>query len=420
MAFADSYIKKNQFTKLEFTKVPIPSGLLRYIVVIPAYSEPGIFHTLKSLKECNPPRYMVEVYILINYSESVSNEIKQQNKELFDKLKDWCAQNYLSWLTFHPFIIPNLPKKHAGVGLARKILMDSAVERFSEVDMPNGFILSLDADTIVPGNYFTDLEHEASENKETGCYIFNFEHPIKGSQYNKNVYHAALLYELHLRYYKLILKSTGYPFYHYTIGSCFAISANTYVKVGGMSKRKAGEDFYFLQKVFAVSNVSFLNKVVLIPSSRPSWRVPFGTGPAIRKMLNTNTPEYLTYHPELFEGITQLLKTAPLFYKSDSIEIKEMISVLPGPVFNFLGKNKIYERINEVKQNSASKESFIKRFLNWFDAFMVLKYLNYASEKFLPTISVTTAICIFLKTDTPVLNYTPENLLVLLRKKEME
>ena len=41
----------------------------------------------------------------------------------------------------------------------------------------------------------------------------------------------------------------GYPDSIYTIGSAFAVRAEAYMKQGGMNRRQAGEDFYFLYKL---------------------------------------------------------------------------------------------------------------------------------------------------------------------------
>ena len=50
----------------------------------------------------------------------------------------------------------SLPKKDAGVGLARKIIMDEAFKRFSTLDH-NGVIACLDGDCVVQENYIEEL-----------------------------------------------------------------------------------------------------------------------------------------------------------------------------------------------------------------------------------------------------------------------
>lgn len=389
MGFATKYLEKHQFLKLKISEAPM--GLLKYIVIIPAYCEPEIFATLNSLSECTLIKEQIEIFILVNYSESCSDEIKNQNIELYESLVKWTAKKNRQ-LTFIPFLAKNLPNKHAGAGLARKILMDAACSRFNSVNNDAGLIISLDADTLVPSNYFTELNNQANQQPETDCYILNFAHPIYDTVFSKNIYNAIVLYELHLRYYKQILKLIDYPFYHYTIGSCFVVKAKTYVKVGGMSRRKAGEDFYFLHKIFPVAKTFFLRKVKLIPSPRPSWRVPFGTGPAIRQISNEFMGTYKTYNPKSFYDLQSFLNLIPDFAKLSIDKSLIIINKLPDSIRKFIDMNNIISKIKEVKNNSASEDAFIKRFYNWFDAFVVLKYLNFARDNFFDSINILDAV----------------------------
>ena len=68
---------------------------------------------------------------------------------------------------------------------------------------------------------------------------------------------AIMKYELYLRYYRLALEYTGHPHAYHCIGSAFAVRTLDYVAQGGMNKRQAGEDFYFLQKLIATGRMFF-------------------------------------------------------------------------------------------------------------------------------------------------------------------
>lgn len=392
MGFATKYLEKQQFLKSIFSRAPKNSGLLNYIVIIPAYSEPEIFNTLNSIRKAKAVSTCVETLILVNYSESCSDIIQQQNNKLFSELLEWSKSNSNKDFKFIPFLAKDLPQKHAGAGLARKILMDSACERLNNIENPEGLIFSLDADTLVPKKYFSETESFIHANSNIDCLIFNFSHPVSGNVFSSKIYNAVCQYELHLRYYKYMLRLIDYPFYHYTIGSCFAVKAKTYVKVGGMNKRKAGEDFYFLQKVFQVVKTAFIPEIKLIPSPRPSWRVPFGTGPAVRKIASDITGRYETYHPDSFYNLKAFLQIIPEFYNLSSDECLNKINHLPNSIRLFLFEIKAINRIDEIKKNSASLKSFTKRFYHWFDAFAVLKYLNFAKENFFGSMEITEAV----------------------------
>jgi hypothetical protein len=52
-----------------------------------------------------------------------------------------------------------------------------------------------------------------------------------------------------------------------------ACRASAYVAAGGMNRRLAGEDFYFLQQVHKTSGVAALYGTTVHPSPRSSQRV---------------------------------------------------------------------------------------------------------------------------------------------------
>ena len=53
-------------------------------------------------------------------------------------------------------LIDDLDSKHAGVGWARKLGMDLAIQRFRSINF-NGIIVGLDADTVVEPNYLNAI-----------------------------------------------------------------------------------------------------------------------------------------------------------------------------------------------------------------------------------------------------------------------
>ena len=109
---------------------------------------------------------------------------------------------------------------------------------------------------------------------------------LQCSIFPPRTYHAIALYELHLRYYLHSVRSTGYPHAFHTVGSAFAVRADIYCQEGGMNRRQGGEDFYFIQKVAQRGSWSECNETCVYPSPRPSDRVPFGTGPAVARLID--------------------------------------------------------------------------------------------------------------------------------------
>lgn len=356
---------------------PIDSNV-NMIVTIPCYDEPNILDTLQSLQNCEKPSCAVEVIIVVNNSESAPERVKTQNKQTFEEILAFNKQNDKHWIQFMPILEKEMPEKFAGVGLARKIAMDEAIYRFNEITNPNGIIISCDADTLVESNYFVAIEefYKTTDNKAATLY---FEHPLEGDL-PKYQYHAIAQYELYMRYYIEQLRRCGFPFLYHTVGSCFSIQASAYCKQGGMNKRQAGEDFYFLQKVFQAEKCAEIRTTTVHPSSRVSDRVPFGTGTVVAKItdFSTNkTPQYKTFAPESFDILQMFFSQISDIYDT---EPDETFLMLHPYLQEFLTKDVYSKKISEIKKNSTSLHSFQKRFFNWFNGFMVYKFLNFVHQ----------------------------------------
>jgi hypothetical protein len=396
MTFADKYFRKFKYNNKYKIQEP-PSGLLRFIVVIPAYLEDGILNILASIKDADKPEGDTEVIVVVNFSGNDSLVNKERNIKIHELLCQWGLNNSNDKLKFFTVLADNLPAKHAGVGLARKIGMDLAVERFGQINNENGVILSLDADARVDHNYFTVCEEKIRNNNTLGGCIYQFAHDLDEEQYSHGIYSAIVQYELHLRYYKHILDFTGFPHSHYTIGSCFGIKAGLYASHGGMNHRQAGEDFYFLNKVFPDAEFTEINNSCVFLSSRPSSRVPFGTGPVVSKLSQQPDKEYTTYNPQAFFELKQVFDAADKFYQNTISSAENITKFFAPGIRAFLADQNFLNKLEEIKRNTSSLQSFRKRFFLWFDGFKVVKYLNYVHLKQHKKIPVTEAVVKFLE-----------------------
>jgi hypothetical protein len=417
MSFAQPYFSKHHFLMPQITTPP-PRGL-SFIVVIPAYLEKDITQTLLSLKNTVPVQGVTEVLIIVNFSESDSQENKKINRTAYQVLVDWCRNHSSSSMQFYPLLAPDLPDKHAGAGLARKIGMDEASYRFGWVDYPDGIILSLDADALVEASYFQAVKNEMDAFPASGGCILRYAHPISGTEFPEAVYKAITLYELHLRYYKNALQYSGFPYAYYTIGSCFGVRAGFYVQQGGMNRRKAGEDFYFLNKLFPHRSFLEINSTCVYPSPRPSSRVPFGTGPVIQKIVNTGNMNFLTYNLQAFVALKSFFNLVPELHSMPEEKLKHTIETFPRSLQNFLRNNGFNKKLKEIRKNTASQVTFIKRFFIWFDGFNVIKFLNYSHVEYYPRIDVVEAATELLSVQQEgITDKDPRSLLLFLRKRD--
>jgi hypothetical protein len=387
MGFADYYLGRQKGFTSRITDPP--SAKLGFVIVIPAFCEPGITDALQSLWNCQRPERYTEVLVVVNSSRQASEEIIESNASSIRSASEWILQHQDPAIQFYILHVPDMPVKDAGVGLARKTGMDEALNRFNLISNPSGYILSFDADSICDPNYLTALEHVLDADREIKGFDVYFEHPVQGDEFPEHIYKGIVGYELHLRYLNQFLRFIGFPFAHHTIGSCFGVRADMYAAQGGMNKRKAGEDFYFLHKIIPLGHFTDINNTRVIPSPRESFRVPFGTGAAIGKFSESR--EILTYVPECFLVLKELFDKVSSLYKIDSGGMDAFIHSFPEPLKNFLLLNKASVAMTEINANSGSLNSFTKRFFRWFDAFRIIKFLNYSARDYYPQIPVRLA-----------------------------
>ena len=395
MGFASLYLANK--TLIDTLFADIPSKDTELMIIIPAFNEPGIIYTLNSLLQCNKPPCIVEVIILVNAPATATVNQIERNNNTISELTEWSKQYQVSSfrLLFHNAGIQDNPDW--GVGMARKMAMDEALRRFNNINNPEGLIISLDADCTVSDNYLEELYNQLYKRKDHRACSIYFEHPITGDL-SSSTYDAIAQYELHLRYYYQALKYTGYPWVFHTIGSAMAVKAEAYAKAGGMSRRQGAEDFYFIQKLVPAGGYFYLNNATVMPSPRISHRVPFGTGPVIAKIIESDEKSYMTYDLKGFLYLKDFFDAVILLFDGDMNTSKKIIANLHEGLQEFLVENNWMEKISEIKENTASKESFLKRFYNWFNMFRIVKYMNFIhSGRYLEKIQVGKAAADFLE-----------------------
>lgn len=379
--FASRYIDRNIVYPAFITTPVSPS--LSMIVMIPCLNESEIIRTLESLWDCEPATSVCEVIVAVNDSENSRPEIKQFNQETYDLLKIWKDKNDRPDLILHPIYASNVNAKHAGAGMARKIGMDEAIRRFNSLNRPDGIIISLDADCLVSTNYLKSIESYFARDKFNFAATINFSHRIDEID-DPRQKTGIQLYEDYLRYYKQALDFTGFPNSIFTIGSAFAVRAEAYVKQGGMNRRQAGEDFYFLNKLTHLGHVGEINEACVFPSARVSDRVPFGTGAAMTKWMNEDGDLAMTYNLAAFKDLKLLFDSVDELFRIDNLSLEIKLAGWPISVQEYLTMIDFTLKLQEINKNSSSLLSFRKRFFQFFDAFAIMRFLNLSHPKFYP------------------------------------
>jgi glycosyltransferase involved in cell wall biosynthesis len=372
-SLADHYFQRFGFCARQILHPPASD--LGLVVVIPCFNEPDLIGSLDSLWACDRPACGVEVIVVINASCDSSPESHAQNERTYREATQWISNHLDPKLAFYCLHFPTLPAKRAGVGLARKIGMDEAVGRLGEVTT-EGVVACYDADCRCDRNYLTAMaQHFHKHSRCPACSIY-FEHPLEGPL-EATVYEAAVSYELHLRYYVQALRFAGVPWAYHTVGSCLAVRADVYMAQGGMNQRQAGEDFYFLQKIIPLGGFLDLTETRVMPSPRPSDRVPFGTGRAVRTHRMGET--FTTYPLEVFLDLKRFLEQRPPWRRAE--ESSKAHPWSPA-VQTFLQAQGFEEALQEMRENTSSDAAFGKRFFRWFNGFRVLKFVHHARDCF--------------------------------------
>lgn len=374
MSFAENYFSR-QADFVPFCNAP-PAPNLGLVVMIPCHREPFVLDTLKSLASCILPPCGVEVIVVINSSANATSEVLAENQTSADAIVAWLKSGAdVPWpLTL--LHLPALPPRHAGVGLARKRGMDEAAWRFHQLHKPEGIIVSLDADATVDQNYLCALYSYFHSNPKSGGASVYFEHADSDPLFDIPLAERIAGYELHLRYVVQAMRYAGLPYGYHTVGSSFAVRASLYTTHGGMNRRQAGEDFYFLHKIIPDTLYGEVNDTVIHLSPRPSDRVPFGTGAAVGKLIAEDAQEFATYRFDFFVGLRQLTDNLYKTIGEGRVSSDGLLYNLPQALAEQLELAGIADAVTEIAANTSGNKAFVKRFFKWFDAFRMVKVAN--------------------------------------------
>jgi hypothetical protein len=251
--------------------------------------------------------------------------------------------------------------KDAGVGMARKTTMDA----INNMALPQDIIISLDADTVFDSDYFASVVALFAEHPTYMGLANPYYHKLTSDE---TLNRAILRYEIYMRCYIINLMRIGSPYAFTALGSALAVPVWAYRKIGGITPKKSGEDFYFLQKLRKTGPLLTWNKQCVYPSSRYSDRVFFGTGPALIKGSKGDWSSYPIYHHSLFGYIENTYKLFPRLFSED----------VPTPLDDFLesqfGTKNIWQTL---RNNTASESSFVAACHQKLDGLRLLQYLKW-------------------------------------------
>ena len=247
-----------------------------------------------------------------------------------------------------------------GVGWARK-------ELFAAIDAACGddeLVVSLDADTVFSETYLESVLCTMNSHPECNALCVPYYHPLSGNDQQDR---AMLRYEIYMRHYLLSLLESDNPYAFTALGSAMVFPLWAYRRVGGITPLQGGEDFYLMQKFAKTGRVLLSCNEVVRPQGRPSLRVPFGTGPAIAKGLDSMDSTYPLYPQEAFEAVANTFAFFPNLYEKD----------IETPMSDFLRQQlKTDDLWQPLRKNFKTRELFVHSCQERVDGLRILQYLK--------------------------------------------
>ncbi len=339
-------------------------------IIIPALDEAeSLPKTLLSLEK-NPSELLRQtlIIVVVNNRSSVPQEQKYQNQRTLLWLQERpCSDLNLAWVDAASAGF-TLPEKD-GVGLARKIGFDLALDRLNWADRP--VLISLDADTLVDGNYLREIFNHFQVNRCAAVYI-PFRHQSGDSRARES---AIRNYELYLRSYQFGLDWAGSPYAFISIGSALACSGQAYVAAGGMKRKQAGEDFYFLQQLVKTGDVCQLVGTLVRPAARYSDRVPFGTGRSVEAAVEQHKCLYHFISYSSFQRLKRWLEVIEVSQAMDADILMAKAEKISPILKRFLVESDFCSIWQKLQKQSADAR-FMPAWHNWFDGLKTRQLLT--------------------------------------------
>jgi hypothetical protein len=337
-------------------------------IAIPAMNEkeylPFTLHCI-ALQQCKAD---IKIYICINQPESWWEKADKQsvcenNQQTVKLLEEYPDLNIT--LIDKSSREKGWTDKKQGVGCARKALIDTILSVADDRDI----LINMDADTVFEPDYCQSIIDNLNEHKMSVAVAVPYYHHLLGSEIEDR---AMLRYEIYTRNYNLNLLRMGSPYAYTALGAAIACTVKSCRAVGGFDTHTSGEDFYFLQKLCKYGNILRYNKSKVFPSARYSFRVPFGTGPAIYKGSLGDWNAYPVFHHSGFDIIEDTYKQIDTLFHQD----------VNNEFTNFLKTVFSTDDLwSSLRKNYKTLSSFQRAFHNKVDGLRIFQFLrNYQSN----------------------------------------
>lgn len=356
-----------------------------HALIIPAYDErPEFFSkTLRSI----PKGSLGDVLLIlvVNAPDTAPAEKLASNQHLVDSLRTQCEGTLpllklgqLSILLVDRFSAHPIPKAQ-GVGLARKIGCDIALQLWHSGQIRSPWLHCTDADANLPTDYFSAATQ--IDPRRHSAIAYPFWHAP--SEDDASLNQAIALYETKLRLFRLGFLTAGSPYAYHSIGSTLTAHAPDYARVRGFPARAAAEDFYLLNKLAKLNPVATGQGGAITLRARRSMRAPFGTGPMLERLLAADANAAKLYeHPETFRHLGAWLQAARAFalepHRPLEDHFRDHASTQQAAplLFDSLTQMGALASLTMLAKQYPSPRARLAAFHTWFDGFRSIKLLH--------------------------------------------
>ncbi|HET57669.1 MAG TPA: hypothetical protein ENN35_04410 [Deltaproteobacteria bacterium] len=370
---------------------PAPRGI-ETVIVIPALAESAhLFKSLESIAQNDKKgRSGAMAVCVINNAVDVSEIDRKDNERTLALLRKLNGKYRELPLAYIDASSPGreLPTKRGGVGLARKIGMDRALELFDRERETPKLLLCLDADTLVEPDWLSVVRERFTSDSLTAAAV-EFRHRAGATPVEDD---AIVRYETLIRYYVLGLNYAGSSYNYHSIGSTMAVTAEGYAAVRGMSRRHAGEDFHFLNKVAKTGRVDVISGTRVYPSARASNRVLFGTGRAVAEGTAQGASLKYGWNPEVFHVLKEWTACLETHASEDAGRLLERARDIHPETAAFLEEERFTTVWPRLQGNSARKGAAERHACTWFDALKTYRLIRRLTWTVYPPIDLYEAL----------------------------
>lgn len=283
-----------------------------------------------------------------------------------------------------------------GVGRARRVGCDLALQLISEGKVNSQWVCSGDADAC-----WSDALFDQTWPSYASAVTLPFTHLPSADQHLSE---ATLLYELRLHHYVLQLMAINSPYAFHTLGSACAFNAMAYAAVRGMPLRSAAEDFYILNKLAKVAPVHPATGPMVTIKARTSSRVPFGTGPAVQKLAESATPidEPIFYDARCIDVLSQVHELFERWISAEAMNFspddfsRDLKAKLGTALARSIGQKleqwHYKDAIAHIRQAATTLDQRRPHLVTWLDGFKTLQLIHVIRDAGHPNVNYQESI----------------------------